>query len=135
MNIFSWASDSYIKERNIQKQVYSGYKPDNAWESVIMQILIVFYIMDKNVVRNHGLTYFYKNILTKEKIINILDYNKDIIIEFFKNTSNIQQETIVSILIDKIKNGEIDHQYAVKRAPRDMNHPCRIYLNQLTQNN
>jgi hypothetical protein len=46
MNIFSWASDSYIKERNIQKQVYSGYKPDNVWESVIMQMLIVFYTMD-----------------------------------------------------------------------------------------
>ena len=25
MNIFSWASDSYIKERNIQKQVYSFF--------------------------------------------------------------------------------------------------------------
>ena len=48
MNIFSWASDSYIKERNIQKQVYSGYKPDNAWESVIMQMLIVFYTMDEH---------------------------------------------------------------------------------------
>jgi hypothetical protein len=48
MNIFSWASDSYIKERNIQKQVYSGYKSDNAWESIVMQILIVFFIMDKH---------------------------------------------------------------------------------------
>lgn len=48
MNIFSWASDSYIKERNIQKQVYSGYKPDNAWESIIMQLLIVFYVMDSH---------------------------------------------------------------------------------------
>ena len=48
MNIFSWASDSYIKERNIQKQVYSGYKTDNIWQSVIMQLLTVFYIMDKH---------------------------------------------------------------------------------------
>jgi hypothetical protein len=47
MNIYSWASDSYIKEYNIQKQVYSGYKPDNIWESVIFQIVIVFYVMDK----------------------------------------------------------------------------------------
>ena len=47
MNIFSWASDSYIKEQNIQKQVYSGYKTDNVWEGVIFQILVVFYIMDK----------------------------------------------------------------------------------------
>ena len=48
MNIFSWASDSYIKERNIQKQIYSGYKTEIVWESIIMQILIVFYIMDKH---------------------------------------------------------------------------------------
>jgi hypothetical protein len=47
MNIFSWASDSYIKERNIQKQIYSGYKTDVVWESIIMQMLIVFYVMDK----------------------------------------------------------------------------------------
>jgi hypothetical protein len=47
MNIFSWASDSYIKERNIQKQVYSGYKPDNVWESIVMQMLIIFYTMNK----------------------------------------------------------------------------------------
>jgi hypothetical protein len=47
MNIYSWASDSYIKDYNIQKQVYSGFKPENVWESVIFQILVVFYLMDK----------------------------------------------------------------------------------------
>ena len=47
-NIYSWASDIYVKEQNIQKQIYSGYKPDNVWESVIMQILIIFYVMEKH---------------------------------------------------------------------------------------
>ena len=44
-NIWTWGSDIYIKERNVQKQIYSGYKPDNVWESIIMQIVIVFYVM------------------------------------------------------------------------------------------
>ena len=47
MNIYSWASDAYIKEYNIQKQVYSGFKPENVWEGIIFQILVVFYIMNK----------------------------------------------------------------------------------------
>ena len=46
-NIWTWASNLYTKEKNIQKQIYSGYKQDFIWESIIMQILIVFYIMDK----------------------------------------------------------------------------------------
>lgn len=46
MNIFSWASDSYIKEYNIQKQIYSGYKAENVWETIIFQMLVVFYVMD-----------------------------------------------------------------------------------------
>lgn len=47
MNIYAWGSDTYIKERNIQKQVYSGYKTDNMWESVIFQMLATFYTMNK----------------------------------------------------------------------------------------
>lgn len=48
MNIFSWASDAYIKEYNIQKQVYTGFKPENVWESVIFQIVVVFYVMNEH---------------------------------------------------------------------------------------
>jgi hypothetical protein len=48
LNIYAWGSDTYIKERNIQKQVYSGYKTDNMWESVIFQMLATFYTMDKH---------------------------------------------------------------------------------------
>jgi hypothetical protein len=46
MNLYSWASDAYIKDRNIQKQVYSGYKPETSWKTVIFQMVIVFYIME-----------------------------------------------------------------------------------------
>jgi len=44
-NIFVWASNLYIKERNIQKQIYTGYKSDDTWKSVIMQMVVVFYVM------------------------------------------------------------------------------------------
>ncbi len=46
-NIYQWASNAYVKERSIHKMVHSGFKPDSHWKSVIAQILIIFYIMDK----------------------------------------------------------------------------------------
>jgi hypothetical protein len=46
-NIYQWASNSYIKERGIHKMVHSGFKPESHWKSVIAQILIIFYTMDK----------------------------------------------------------------------------------------
>ena len=46
-NIFQWASNAYTKDRGIHKMVHSGFKPDTHWKSVIAQILIIFYIMDK----------------------------------------------------------------------------------------
>lgn len=65
-----------------------------------------FYIFDKNVVRNHGLDEYYSKFLTKETIENILNYNRDEIINLFNNTTKSQQETIVNILIKKIVDGE-----------------------------
>jgi hypothetical protein len=46
-NIYQWGSNSYVKERGIHKMVHSGFKPDLHWKSVIAQILIVFYVMNK----------------------------------------------------------------------------------------
>ena len=48
-HIYRWASNVYVQHKNIQKQTYSGYKPSNVWESIIFQMLIVFYVMDKKV--------------------------------------------------------------------------------------
>ena len=48
-NIWSWASNLYKVDRNINKQTYTGYKQTNVWRSVIFQILTIFYIMDKHV--------------------------------------------------------------------------------------
>ncbi len=46
-NIFQWASNYYVQNKGIRKMVYSGYKPEEHWKSIIAQMLIVFYIMDK----------------------------------------------------------------------------------------
>lgn len=46
-NIFTWCSDIYQSEKNIKKQVYRGFKDENEWSSIIAQILISFYVMDK----------------------------------------------------------------------------------------
>lgn len=46
-NIFQWASNHYTQTKGIRKMVHSGYKPESHWKSIISQMLIIFYIMDK----------------------------------------------------------------------------------------
>lgn len=68
-----------------------------------------FYIFDKAVVRRHGLSEYYKKILTKEIIENILSYATSDVVSIFKNATLSNQDTIVSILMRKIRaNEEID---------------------------
>ena len=63
-----------------------------------------FYIADKNVVFNHGLIEFYKKILTKDMIENLLEYSHEQVIDLFKSATQAQQETIVSIIANRIMN-------------------------------
>jgi hypothetical protein len=46
-NIYTWASNSYVRQNNIKKQTYTGYKPDNVWLVILAQMMIVFYVMFK----------------------------------------------------------------------------------------
>lgn len=46
-NIYQWSSNSYSKNRGIHKMVHSGFKPEIHWKSVIAQMLIIFYTMNK----------------------------------------------------------------------------------------
>lgn len=46
-NIYQWSSNNYTSDRGIHKMVHSGFKPDTHWKSVIAQMLIVFYTMNK----------------------------------------------------------------------------------------
>ncbi len=47
MNLNTWSSNLYTIEKNVKTQIYSGFKPAQNWETVIFQMLSVFYLMDK----------------------------------------------------------------------------------------
>lgn len=66
----------------------------------------IFYIMNPKVVKVLGLEEQYKKILDKKTIENVLDLGEDEIVKFFKGTTKSIQETIVSILKNKIINQE-----------------------------
>lgn len=46
-NIYQWSSNTYTNKRGIHTMIHSGFKPESHWKSVIAQILIIFYTMDK----------------------------------------------------------------------------------------
>ena len=62
------------------------------------------YIMDKDVIRKHGLNDVYENILDKDKMEKILD-TKDTedCITLYKEANKKQQEIIIRLLISKMK--------------------------------
>lgn len=47
-NIYDWSSNIYSLDSNIRKQIYSGYKTAEKWQTVIFQMLISFIVMEKN---------------------------------------------------------------------------------------
>ena len=47
MNLLTWTTNLSTKDKNTVSQIYSGYKPVAIWETVIFQMLSVFYVMDK----------------------------------------------------------------------------------------
>lgn len=65
-----------------------------------------FYIFNKQVVINHGLSEYYEKFMTKEMIEKILDFDKDKMVDLFTNATKTQRETIAQILIKRIKAGE-----------------------------
>lgn len=82
-NIYQWASNAYVKERSIHKMVHSGFKPDSHWKSVIAQILIIFYTMDKF------------NFTVREMNIQSNFYIKDL--NIYGDTKQFWQYTIANI--------------------------------------
>lgn len=73
-NIKTWASNIYVKDRNIQKQIYTGIKTTQVWESIISQILMVFYLMEEQKFTFEFMDLF-KNFFIKE--INLYGPSKD----------------------------------------------------------
>jgi hypothetical protein len=79
-----------------------------------------FYIMDKRVIRSHGLDEIYENILTKEQIENSLD-NLDQCIELFKVANDNQRKLIIDMLVDRIVEGHDVDRNIIDRLSRTSN--------------
>jgi len=65
-----------------------------------------FFIMHPQVRTLHGLNEYYKSILTKEQIQNILTYAEGEMVNVFKTATQTIKDTIVTFLVEKIVNGE-----------------------------
>lgn len=65
-----------------------------------------FVILNRDVVRKHGLDNVYKSILTKEKIDKIVVGNDSDAVNLFKSCSDAQKENIAQMLMSKINNNE-----------------------------
>lgn len=63
-----------------------------------------FYILNPDVIRQHGLDEVYSKILTKEKIEEILNTNSESCIDLYNSTNEEQQKIIVELFIDRIKS-------------------------------
>ena len=44
-NIYQWASNKSVKDRNVERQISTGYKTAEMWNSILFQIVISFYVM------------------------------------------------------------------------------------------
>lgn len=66
----------------------------------------VVYICDKDVVRANYLEDKYQNFITLEKITNILSFSVEEIADMVAKTTKPIQETIISYIVEKVKNGE-----------------------------
>jgi hypothetical protein len=67
---------------------------------------LAYVILNPKVVKLHGKEEIYKKMISKDVILKLLDANKDEIITTFKNTTKSIQEAIVSVIVDKLVNGE-----------------------------
>jgi len=79
----------------------------------------IYYIMNKDVVRKHGLLEFYDNILTKEKMDDIINANDREAVEVYKTANKRQKEIINTMIVEKVRDGEeidLNIVYAIGRA-------------------
>jgi len=66
----------------------------------------LFYIMNKDVVRRHGLDDAYSEILTNRQMSQVIDDDTDTALGIFNNANERQQSYIAEILETKIVEGE-----------------------------
>lgn len=63
-----------------------------------------FYILNPEVIRKHGLGEVYSKILTKEKIEEVMGSNSEECLLLYNSANEKQQEIIVELLIDKLRD-------------------------------
>jgi hypothetical protein len=63
-----------------------------------------FYIMDTRIIRQHDLGEVYSKILTKEMLDKVIGANSDESVTLYNSANEKQQEVIVEILIDKVRD-------------------------------
>jgi hypothetical protein len=63
-----------------------------------------FYILNPSVIRIHGLDDVYSKILTKEKLEALLSASSDECLTLYTAANPVQQETIVQLLVDKVRD-------------------------------
>lgn len=91
------------------------------------------YINDPQVVEEQLLEEEYKKFLTPDKIQNILSFDVETIKQMVSNSTRAIQETICSVVIDKIKAGEnvdLNKVYAIGNSCEP-----KVNLFELSQNN
>ena len=84
------------------------------------------YICNKDVVRNNYLEENYKHFLTVDTISNILSFNTEQIVDMVKNTTEPIQESIISLIVKKINNGENVDMNKVNAIGNACKTPCDI---------
>lgn len=79
-----------------------------------------FYILNPDVIRQHGLDEAYSKILTKEKIEEILNNtNSEYCVDLYKSANIDQQKVIVQLFVEKMKTSpEKANLYTVDRISR-----------------
>jgi len=80
----------------------------------------LFLIMNRDVIRRHGLDDLYSKLLTKEKIEQILEGNQSDAVNMFRSTNPKQQEMICNMIISEMIDGrEMDLNF-IDRLSRIM---------------
>lgn len=87
----------------------------------------VVYICDKDVIKNNYLTECYQKFLDVMAIENILTFDEDTIRSMITNTTVPIQETVISIVVDKIVKGEYVDMNKVRIIGESCATPCDIH--------
>lgn len=87
----------------------------------------VVYICNKDVIKNNYLTECYQKFLDVKTIENILTFDEDTIRNMIANTTVPIQETVISIVVDKIVNGEYVDMNKVRIIGESCATPCDIH--------